>query len=132
MPALFKKRPSVVATSIVGITGIPGNISPLTLMHFQQTVEQKAFDAGGGKFVAPAQRMVDFCSNKISSSFSNIDFCLFIHSLILLLSKNIIELQGRKKDLQYSLSKAQQNTRVLASELRALRGRYFSSKAEGL
>ena len=33
---------------------------PLLLMHFQQMVEQNAFDAGGGKFVAPAQRMVDF------------------------------------------------------------------------
>ena len=42
--------------------------SPLTLMHFQQSIEQKAFNAGGGKFVAPAQRMADFCNNKISSS----------------------------------------------------------------
>ena len=32
----------------------------LLLMHFQQMVEQKAFQAGGGKFVAPAQRMIDF------------------------------------------------------------------------
>ena len=40
----------------------------LTMMHFQQSVEQKAYTAGGGKFVAPAQRMVDFCNNKISSS----------------------------------------------------------------
>ena len=27
-------------------------------------VEQKAFEAGGGKFVAPAQRMVDFSTTK--------------------------------------------------------------------
>lgn len=40
----------------------------LALMHFQQMVEQKAFNAGGGKFVAPAVRMVDFCNNKISAS----------------------------------------------------------------
>lgn len=40
----------------------------LLLMHFQNDVEQKAFAAGGGKMVAPAQRMVDFCTNKISSS----------------------------------------------------------------
>ena len=33
---------------------------------FQQSVEQKAFASGGGKFVAPAQRLVDFCENKIS------------------------------------------------------------------
>ena len=37
-------------------------------MYFQQSVEQKAFNAGGGKFVAPAQRMVDFVDNKKSSS----------------------------------------------------------------
>ena len=42
--------------------------SPLALMHLQQSVEQKAFLAGGGKFSAPAQRMVDFSHNKISSS----------------------------------------------------------------
>jgi uncharacterized FAD-dependent dehydrogenase len=42
--------------------------NPLLLMEFQQYVERKAFTEGGGNFVAPAQRMVDFCSNKISSS----------------------------------------------------------------
>jgi len=39
----------------------------LAMMHFQQMVEQDCFNAGGGKFVAPAQRMSDF-SNGISSS----------------------------------------------------------------
>ncbi|MGL6068144.1 MAG: FAD-dependent protein, partial [Sediminibacterium sp.] len=39
----------------------------LLLMQFQQAIEQKAFTAGGGKFVAPAQRMVDFCNNKLST-----------------------------------------------------------------
>ena len=42
--------------------------SPLILMDFQQVVEQKAFKAGGGIFVAPAQRMVDFTNNKLSAS----------------------------------------------------------------
>ncbi|UAY52579.1 NAD(P)/FAD-dependent oxidoreductase [Ferruginibacter albus] len=42
--------------------------SPLALMQFQQVVEQKAFTAGGGKFVAPAQRMTDLSNNKLSSS----------------------------------------------------------------
>ncbi len=41
--------------------------SPLMLLHFQQMVEQNSFNAGGGKFVAPAQRMTDFCTGKISS-----------------------------------------------------------------
>ncbi len=41
---------------------------PLLLMHFQEAIEQRAYAAGGGEFVAPAQRMADFCSNTISSS----------------------------------------------------------------
>jgi uncharacterized protein len=41
---------------------------PLALLKFQQKVEQKAFQAGGGALVAPAQRMVDFTNNKVSAS----------------------------------------------------------------
>jgi uncharacterized protein len=40
----------------------------LMMMHYQQFVEQNSFAAGGGKFVAPAQRMVDFAERKISGS----------------------------------------------------------------
>jgi uncharacterized FAD-dependent dehydrogenase len=41
---------------------------PLLLLHFQQMVEQNCFNAGGGKFTAPAQRMADFSNGKLSSS----------------------------------------------------------------
>jgi uncharacterized FAD-dependent dehydrogenase len=41
---------------------------PLAALYFQQSIEQKAFAAGGGKIVAPAQRLVDFTNNKTSSS----------------------------------------------------------------
>lgn len=41
---------------------------PLALLHFQQEVEKAAFIAGGGELKAPAQRMVDFCTNKHSST----------------------------------------------------------------
>ena len=47
------------------------NIAPEKQLHFlkfQQSVEQKAFQAGGGKFVAPAQRVGDFCAGKVSAS----------------------------------------------------------------
>jgi uncharacterized FAD-dependent dehydrogenase len=37
-------------------------------MYFQQSVEQNAFAAGGGKLVAPAQRLVDFTTNTVSST----------------------------------------------------------------
>jgi uncharacterized protein len=42
--------------------------SPLIMMDFQREVEQKAFAAGGGKFVAPAQRLIDFTKDKISAT----------------------------------------------------------------
>lgn len=41
---------------------------PLLLMRFQQQVEEAAFRAGGGKFVAPAQRLTDFTSGRKSAS----------------------------------------------------------------
>ena len=47
---------------------------PLLLMQFQQSVEQKAFNAGGGKFVAPAQRLIDFTQSKLSSSLPNCSY----------------------------------------------------------
>lgn len=52
----------------------------LAAMHFQQSVEQKAFEAGGGKLVAPAQRMIDFTENKISSSLPDCSYLPGIHS----------------------------------------------------
>lgn len=44
------------------------NRGPLAAMEFQQAVEQKAYTAGGGHFVAPALRMTDFVNRQISSS----------------------------------------------------------------
>jgi uncharacterized FAD-dependent dehydrogenase len=41
---------------------------PLAAMYFQQSIEKLAFQAGGGKFVAPAQRLVDFAEKKSSAS----------------------------------------------------------------
>jgi uncharacterized protein len=50
-----------------GKKNIEGN-DPLLLLHFQQMLEQNCFNAGGGKFVAPAQRMADFSNAKLSAS----------------------------------------------------------------
>ncbi len=41
---------------------------PLGMMYFQQYVERKAYAAGGGKLVAPAQKMIDFVQRKSSPS----------------------------------------------------------------
>jgi uncharacterized protein len=48
---------------------------PLAGMLFQQQVERKAYEAGGGKFAAPAQRVVDFCENKVSA---NLPTCSYL------------------------------------------------------
>jgi uncharacterized FAD-dependent dehydrogenase len=48
-----------------GNSHIPDN---LLLHHFQESIERKAFEAGGGLFVAPAQRMTDFVNRKHSST----------------------------------------------------------------
>jgi uncharacterized protein len=53
---------------------------PLALMHFQQSVEQAAFKNGGGKFVAPAQRMIDFTQKKYSSSLPDCSYLPGLHS----------------------------------------------------
>lgn len=53
---------------------------PLSGMFFQQMVEQKAFAMGGGKFVAPAQRMVDFTKNITSSSLPDCSYLPGIQS----------------------------------------------------
>ncbi|MDX2248446.1 MAG: FAD-binding protein [Bacteroidia bacterium] len=44
------------------------DLNPLAGMLFQASVEEKAFIAGGGKQVAPAQRLTDFVAGKVSQS----------------------------------------------------------------
>ena len=39
---------------------------PLAGLNFQREVEQRAFHGGGGRFVAPAQRMTDFVEGRLS------------------------------------------------------------------
>jgi uncharacterized FAD-dependent dehydrogenase len=54
---------------------------PLALMHFQQSVEQAAFTSGGGNFVAPAQRMVDFTQGKRSASLPDCSYLPGLNSV---------------------------------------------------
>ncbi len=53
----------------------------LAMMRFQQMVEQNCFNAGGGKFVAPAQRMVDFSNGITSSSLPGCSYQPGLHSV---------------------------------------------------
>ena len=49
-------------------------------MKFQESVERKAFESGGGKFVAPAQRMVDMVNDRVSASLPECSYLPGIHS----------------------------------------------------
>jgi len=54
---------------------------PLMGLAFQQAVEQKAFAAGGGRFVAPAQRMADFVTRRPSGTLPDCSYLPGIHSV---------------------------------------------------
>ena len=54
--------------------------SPLLLMEFQKMVEQQCFVAGGGKSVAPAQRLVDFSNGQHSASLPVCSYQPGLHS----------------------------------------------------
>lgn len=59
----------------------------LAMLYFQQWVEQKSFEAGGGKLIAPAQRMVDFCEGIHSATLPACSYLPGIHSAAL---KNVL------------------------------------------
>jgi uncharacterized protein len=57
--------------------------SPLKGLYFQQMVEQKAFIAGGGNLVAPAQRLVDFTKNFNSTTLPGSSYLPGLESALL-------------------------------------------------
>jgi uncharacterized FAD-dependent dehydrogenase len=63
----FANSGIVVRVELKDMEGFSQAYGPLAGMYFQQQVEQQAFKLGGGKLVAPAQRMVDFVNNKLST-----------------------------------------------------------------
>ncbi len=82
-------------------SGIVASVQPadyaqrdaLSGLDFQLSVEQKAYRAGGGKFVAPAMRLTDFVQNKMSSSLPPCSYLPGISAAILssVLPNNIYE-----------------------------------------
>jgi hypothetical protein len=56
---------------------------PLLGMYFQQAIEKKAYEEGGGNFVAPAQRMNDFVQKKISATLPDCSYVPGIHATAL-------------------------------------------------
>jgi uncharacterized protein len=64
----FANSGIVVAVELKDVASFKKTGSPLSGMYFQQSVEQKAYQYGGGKFVAPAQRMADLTQRKVSTT----------------------------------------------------------------
>jgi len=60
----FANSGTVVQINLDDIPGDPHD--PFRLLEFQAGVEKQAYLAGGGNLVAPAQRMVDFVTNRLS------------------------------------------------------------------
>ena len=58
----------MVAVHQTDITPFIKKHGPLAAMEFQRAIEQKAYHAGGGNFVAPAQRLEDFTRRKLSAT----------------------------------------------------------------
>jgi uncharacterized FAD-dependent dehydrogenase len=52
-------------------------------MHFQASVEKKAYAAGGGNFIAPAQRMTDFIEKRVSTSLPDCSYIPGLNSISL-------------------------------------------------
>lgn len=60
----FANSGTVVQVNLEDIEA--SDVNPFALLDFQKEIEQKAFLAGGGNQVAPAQRMIDFINGKTS------------------------------------------------------------------
>jgi hypothetical protein len=55
----------------------------LAALYFQQEIEKRAFTAGGGQLAAPAQRMVDFVNNKLSTSLPSCSYLPGLNTTLL-------------------------------------------------
>ncbi|MEL4106039.1 FAD-dependent protein [Oscillospiraceae bacterium WX1] len=57
---------------LVTVTPEDFDNAPLSGIHFQRTLEQAAFKAGGGGYKAPAQRVADFLAQRASKKPGNV------------------------------------------------------------
>lgn len=82
----MSRRDSPFANSGVVVAVEPEDLAPfkkygtLAGLEFQKSVEQKVFLAGDGSQKAPAQRLTDFTTNKISSSLPKTSYIPGIYS----------------------------------------------------
>jgi uncharacterized FAD-dependent dehydrogenase len=62
----FANSGTVVQVNLEDVEGDEND--PLRMLRFQQEIEKLAYKAGGGRLVAPGQRMVDFVENRVSAN----------------------------------------------------------------
>jgi uncharacterized protein len=64
----FANSGMVVAVELEDLMPRYGRLGALSALQFQKEIEQRAFQIAGQTQAAPAQRMVDFVQNKVSSA----------------------------------------------------------------
>ena len=83
----------------------------LSALRFQQEVEQKAFEAGGGKLKAPAQRLIDFVNGKQSNNLpensyhpgtTSIDLKNVLPTVVTMALKSALKDFGKKMKTYYT------------------------------
>lgn len=53
---------------------------PFIMLDFQRSIEQRAYTLGGGQFIAPAQRLVDFVEGHVSVDLPQCSYVRGLHS----------------------------------------------------
>lgn len=107
-----RNNPFANSGTVVQVTldDVPGD-HPLRMMNFQQEIEQSAFAMGGGKLVAPAQRMVDFVEGRVSTDLPKNSYLPGTNSVMLKETlpgfvaaslKNALPLFGKKMNGYYT------------------------------
>jgi uncharacterized FAD-dependent dehydrogenase len=75
----YSKRQAFYANSAIVVPVNPtdyGGSDPLAGVYFQDAIEEKAFQMGGGEFRAPAQRVDDFLANRGSTELGKVTYPL--------------------------------------------------------
>ncbi|MBO9570733.1 MAG: FAD-dependent monooxygenase [Chitinophagaceae bacterium] len=76
----FANSGIVAAVNEVDFSHLTSKFGALAAMELQSQTEKKAFKYGGGNFVAPAQRLVDFTNKKLSSTLPECSYVPGIHA----------------------------------------------------
>ena len=80
----YSKRRAFHANSAVVVEvrpeDYPGD-DPMAGVRFQDAIERAAFKAGGGGFVAPAQRVEDFLAGRVSSELPRVSYPMGVTSV---------------------------------------------------